>query len=232
MARGFGATLGVGATDKVVSALATMSAQRSYAIRVLKNGDGAASNGHIFRQDNAIASLTDLFDYQTNTFRYASPWTTTEVGLWTIVPPSSAVWHSIVVTYDGGSAANDPVIYVDGASVTVTETVAPVGTRIVGGLVFTLGNAASNNRNWDGSLAEFAVWDRLLTATEANRLGIGYSPAFFPTGRVEYIPMREANVGQAGTPTITGTLFQPHPPNVIDTIPTHQAGARAAILAH
>jgi hypothetical protein len=230
MARGFGATLGAGTTDRIASALAAHATQRSYAIRSLKNGDGGGSQGRLWTVIRPDTNAFDVFDYSGGVYRYIRSWTT-QIGIWSITPPSNSVWHSLVLTYNGGATTNTPVIYVDGASVTVTPVLAHFGSLDTTGTVFQIGNEVGGIRNWDGSLAEFAVWDRLLTATEANRLGIGYSPAFFPTSRVEYIPMRIDNVGQAGTPTITGTVVQPHPPTTIDTMPVQTYG-RAALLAH
>jgi hypothetical protein len=42
--------------------------------------------------------------------------------------PSEDVWYHVLLTYDNTSAAADPVIYVDGVSKALTETVTPSGT--------------------------------------------------------------------------------------------------------
>ena len=41
-------------------------------------------------------------------------------------------WYPVAVTYDNSSTANDPVIYVSGSSVSVTEIAAPSGTYVTG----------------------------------------------------------------------------------------------------
>jgi hypothetical protein len=134
---------------------------------------------------------------------------------WKIVEPSRGAWHHIVITYDGGSTANDPVIYVDGASVTVTELAAPVGTINTANTgAYVLGNRAAGDRNMDGMLGEFAAWDAILDAAEARALGTrGYSPQMIrPQSLVEYVPMVRDNVSlKRAAPTITGTAVQPHP---------------------
>jgi hypothetical protein len=53
---------------------------------------------------------------------------TTTSGVWDWTPPSLNADHSILITYDGTATANNPVVYQDGISVSVTRTTAPVGT--------------------------------------------------------------------------------------------------------
>ena len=62
----------------------------------------------------------------TNTFFRAEAWNTT-AGQWTIAVPSTGSEHDFLWTYDASSTANNPTCYLDGASVSVTRAVAPVG---------------------------------------------------------------------------------------------------------
>lgn len=50
-------------------------------------------------------------------------------GVWSGPTLSTGVLYHIVVTYDGGDVANDPLMYLDGVSQTVTEVTAPVTAR-------------------------------------------------------------------------------------------------------
>lgn len=69
-----------------------------------------------------------------------------------------------------------------------------------------------------GGIAECALWNRILTAGEIKAIGQGFSPLFFPNGRVFYSPINgrnnpERNYSGAGSSgTVTGTTFLDHPP--------------------
>lgn len=81
---------------------------------------------------------------------------------------SLGVWHQIAVFYLADDVANDPVIYIDGASVAITEVTAPSGTRIADtGTVMMIGNFNNPGafpRCWDGVIGKV----RILPATSLN----------------------------------------------------------------
>lgn len=114
-------------------------------------------------------------------------------GKWSIGNPTDNVWTRYIVTYDFSSTTNDPKSWKDGVSQTITERITPTGT----------GNSAQDTSNlklgsysdgsaeyWDGKIAEFALWNRILTDTEISYLGAIRSPAFIPSGLVLYAPLR------------------------------------------
>ncbi len=89
--------------------------------------------------------------------------------------------HFVVVTYDKSSVANDPIIYVDGQSVTVNEDVTPVGNPDSdSSLDFIIGNNSTAVRTFDGDISEVMVFDRILSAIEVQRLykATSASPTF------------------------------------------------------
>jgi hypothetical protein len=209
MARGFGATLGAGSTDMIVSTLAAKATTRSYHIKVNRLGDGGGSFGRIW-EDSAVI---DQFLFSSNTYQFSRAFSVTN-GDWFRAAPSTSTWVDVVVTYDGGDVANDPIFYFDGVSVSVTESNTPSGSLTTTSGAYALGNRASDSaRNWDGMLAEFAVWDVILDAAEAAALGKGLSPLLIrPASLVEYIPMIRDNVSfRRAAPTVTATGIQPHP---------------------
>ena len=66
---------------------------------------------------------------------------------------------------------------------------------------------------WDGRVAEFAWWNRILTAGEAAILGKAYSPLFVPNGLVLYTPLVRATFdlkGGAGN-SASGAVPISHP---------------------
>ena len=61
--------------------------------------------------------------------------------------------HHCLVTYDSDNVANNPLFYVDGVSVAVTEVTTPVGTRVSDGASnLFLGNRSDGARTFDGTL--------------------------------------------------------------------------------
>lgn len=148
---------------------------------------------------------------------YAPGWDGTD-GEWVMVGPATGTWAHVAMTYDSGSTTNDPVMYLNGTSSTVTEITNPTGTWATGTDDVYLGNQSAGVRGLDGSLAESAVWNRILTAGEILALSKTYSPSHFPRGLVWYSPTigrysPEMNLATGGGPTgtVTGTTTVAHP---------------------
>lgn len=80
-------------------------------------------------------------------------------------------WHQIGITYDSSSAANDPVFYIDGVSVSVTESSTPAGAadRAITSQ-FILANMKITGDvlgyNFKGLEKDARVYNRILSATE------------------------------------------------------------------
>lgn len=218
-ARGFGSTYGVGATDQVAINSITFTTTHSTSVWFFINSAaGAAVANRIYDADSGVTA-----------FSYTPTTTATNIGYgfsgtggnWTIAAPSRGVWHNVVITYDGSSTANNPIVYLDGVSVTVTRTIAPVGTYTGGAVAGAIGQRHSGGaRVWDGSIAEFSLWEnQILTANEALALSKGVSPLKIRSAATStiYLPLFGKSGEQSWgkihtTQTITGTAFQPHAP--------------------
>lgn len=207
-------TFGGASTDSITTALTTHATTRSYSIWTYRTGTGGGNLGRMFDKRTSGAQVELLFHGSADTdYFYDRNWSGAAAS-WKIAIPSANAWHNIIVTYDTGATTNDPVIYVDGASVTVTENVAPSGTANTNTDAYVIGNRTNDNaRNWAGDLCEFAVWDRILTATEVDAIGAdGYSPLFYPSSLVEYVPLiRDISSRKLAAPTSSGTVVQVHP---------------------
>jgi hypothetical protein len=215
MARGFGATHGSGSTDKIQSALTSHATQRTYAVWTYRAGSGGGNLGRIFaKRTGAEAQVEELlFNSSITSIQFLRVFSG-GTGTWDKAAPATNEWHHIIVTYDSGADTNNPEFYYDGSIETPTESSAPVTTANTNTAAYVIGNRGNDNaRNWDGRLAEFAIWDRILTLPEIEAVGMqGYSPLFFPNSLTEYIPMVRANGSRRlAIPTITGTAVQPHP---------------------
>lgn len=76
-------------------------------------------------------------------------------------------WHHVVVSYDADSTANDPVFYVDGVAMSLSEITAPVGTRSSdAGFSMQIGSNTATSRTSDGNLDDVRVYNRALSASE------------------------------------------------------------------
>lgn len=164
-------TFGGATTDRVISGAADTSLTRTYSVWVRRTGTGGAGFGRIFSKSGSGTELED-FEYDAGSLNYYSPWN--NGAEWSITAPSTDIWHHIAITYDATDTDNDPLIYVDGVSVLVTEILAPGGAWLNTGGAYILGNRGTTwTRNWAGDLAEFAIWNVVLTPTEVAALSNG-----------------------------------------------------------
>ena len=211
MAYGFGATLGTGTTDRIQTATSrAWPTLVTISVWTYRNGAGGANFGTIMQHSGAIHYLRN--NEGSTVMQFNVVWVT-NTGTWTFPRPSTGVWSHICVAYDGSLTTNTPVCYLDGVSQTVTNTSPPQGSINATAGTFGLGNRASDNAVvWDGMLAEWAMWNRVLTADEAVALSRGYSPRFF-YGLIEYQPLIRGTGSPIVVPATTnGTpLVQPHP---------------------
>ena len=232
MARGFNTTLGVGTTDRIVTDLSTNAAQRSYSIWATWRGAGGGGIPQMFMKPWTIGCW---WKDSLNVVQFGYGFSTTP-GDWTVPEPSHDTWHHFLVVYDSGSVVNNPVIYIDGVSQTVTEIRTPVGTADTHTEPFYIGNDDTLARCFDGSLAEFAVWNSLLTPANATALANGAqatdvgSPLcyFRILGLASPEPDSSGN-GYIGT--VTGTQATLHPPPWVDMwFPTYPAGVGRRVI--
>lgn len=164
---------------------------------------------------------SNLFDHVvlTGSFRVRDYLWNNTGGIWTCTPPSTGVWHTVVVTYDGSNVANVPVIEFDGVGQTVTTSTAPVGTRGSESTDLYVGNAVTVDRCLDGKVAECAIWNRILSAAEKAALAVGNAPSFYPSGLVFYPDLGGIYSPEPNKPTVrdgtngvvTGTTVVPAP---------------------
>ena len=119
-------------------------------------------------------------------------------------------WQHWVITYDADSVANNPLLYKNGSSQTVTETTTPVGTRSSDASdPFQIGNRGAQNRGFDGEICHVQVWSRIITAGEA--VECMYKPGSVASGLVAYWNLFGVNSPEidysvnSNSGTVTGT---------------------------
>lgn len=140
----------------------------------------------------------------------------TDGGAWSVAKPSTGAWVNYVVTYDGSSTSNDPIVYKNGAVDTLTERVAPSGANVRASRTeLYIGSEALTGHYWDGRIAEIGKWNRVLTGSEALALGRGaIPPSSIADGLVLYIPFTsgEAEFIKQIAGTVVGSSVIAHPP--------------------
>ncbi len=81
------------------------------------------------------------------------------------------VWSHVAVTYDSDALGNDPILYVNGEVVAITETQTPTGTYSTDvGTNAYIGNFSTDARTFDGEIDEAMVYNDVLTANEVKAL--------------------------------------------------------------
>lgn len=140
----------------------------------------------------------------TGKFGFVAHFTTTN-GIWltTSATLTAGAMNHIAITYDGSLTTNDPVLYLNGASVAVTESTTPAGTYKSGTSSDVYLGSTTSGANLDGKEFSLCYYNRILSASEIadaynSRLAI-------PTWRgLVFAPNL---LGAAGLQTFDGTTL-------------------------
>lgn len=160
--------------------------------------------GWILRVEGESAGLVDLHFVQLNA---------STAGEWearALVAINR--WYHVALTYDSDSTSNDPLIYINGVSQTVTETATPNAARgsDVGKALYIGTNFAALG-TWDGFMGGVTLHDSILGAAEIATLAAGAPPATAPVA--EYRPQDITdstwpdNSGNSLDGTVVGATF-------------------------
>lgn len=221
MARGFYSTDGAGTTDAIDTGYTGYTTAWSMAFWAWRTGAGGGDLARLFDKDGA-GGVGSRFLFYSSTGSYyviGVVWTGSGDASWTFPQNGTGAWAHFVITYDGSSSSNNPAAYINGVSQTLTPGTAPSGSLDTSGTgSYRVGNRSDGPRAWNGRLAEFAHWGRILTAGEIAALANGYAPAFFPSDLIFYYPMlgryspeNDQSIGTNYPGTVTGTAYQAHP---------------------
>lgn len=122
--------------------------------------------------DNDWIILVENSAPETNALRFINDFDTTG-GFWGARDElSTATWYHIAVTYTGVATTNDPVLYVDGQSVTIDVEQTPVGTDgSDAALDLVIGRRPTDAlRSFDGIIDNVMVYTRILNAEDIDWL--------------------------------------------------------------
>jgi hypothetical protein len=152
-------------------------------------------------------------------------------------------WQNLIGTYDDSGSDGSCVmtLYKNNSSVASSSTADRIDANAI---TFGIGNRADLLRDFDGKLAEFAVWrNHLLTATQRQMLSDGFSPLLIRPLPTLYVPLvREINDITGGiVGTNTGAVAASSHPRVIyptqpipgfDTAAAPPAGISIPVVYH
>ena len=182
-----------GSTNKAtVSADATINnifdGGGTAAVWVKIQSDGGANTGRILDKRTNTGGSSGWFILTLNEaagecdIRFSMDFTTTDMRVDTTDSITLNAWHHIAVTYDSSSPSTEPIMYIDGAALTIgsglTEVLNSSGTAVSDAsrdLVF--GNLATNVRGFDGLMCDVRLYDNILSAATIGNLANGYHQA-------------------------------------------------------
>ena len=190
-----------GTDDLITLNSVTLGNPRSYLLAVRPNTQGTSNLGGLFRHGAGTGRImvrwaggAALRKLQIYSDRATD-------GIWVMTNPFATLpdWHWILLTYDGTSTANDPILHTLDVGVVQTLTVGagltqstgPSGAEAQGEpAAFTVGAGFSADKG-EGLHAECAAWaNRALTASEAAQVLLDGGPLASPRNLYFYWPMQ------------------------------------------
>ena len=91
-------------------------------------------------------------------------------GQWYITSINLSTWYHLVVVYNEDSSANNPVIYLNGTSQTVTEQVSPTGSPVSDAANnLNIGSRVSD-REFYGIIDDVRIYEQTLSSAQIKKL--------------------------------------------------------------
>ncbi len=147
---------------------AIFSGGGSVSVWLLSDGRGQNNEGHVIGKTAWMVQMIT----NTTTIRFQQDFSlTVDEGQWDFTI-AAGVWQHIVLVYDNGAAANNPTVYVNGVSVSVTEITMPGSDSREPDRDHNLmiGDRPASDRSWDGKIGEMMLFDIEKTAAEAKSI--------------------------------------------------------------
>ena len=169
-----------------------------------KSGASASPYAYGLRVD-ASNQIVGLIDDGTAVYENAASTTSVAANTW---------YHVLMVK--NGTGAGALKLYVNGSlEGTSNSNVSLVSNS--NALVFGYRDVAATSEIWSGVLAEPAIWNTALDATDASNLAAGKSPFFVKPGNLAFyapflgVDSPERDVINGNNGTLTGTSQATHP---------------------
>lgn len=130
--------------------------------RILHKGDPVNTAWTLYLNNSSVSGGLDFKRHFSTT-----------AGIWRTPANSMTLnaWHHVVVVYDDSSTSNDPIIYIDGVSQTLTESTSPVGTPVSDTTFeFGIGNVPALTRSYQGKIEGVRFHRVMVNATDVSMM--------------------------------------------------------------
>lgn len=150
--------------DHIIGNESSSSKKMTFSFWIYKTGDGGGNFGRIV--DFGAGDL-QIYTNVNEAIFFTATWNGSSVA-WNAPVESFSLntWTHIAVTYDANSIHNNPVFYVNGVKFVDDTPTDPAPSGSYSGIttdpVF-IGNNISKNRGFEGKLAEFCIWNQVLS---------------------------------------------------------------------
>ena len=128
---------------------------------IVNNYDSTLANGWSFTTENSVTRLYFLSKSGGGV-----------VGQWYISSPGINALKHVAITYNGSSTSNDPIIYVNGSSVSVTKAATPSGALLLTNCELSLFNrndaGIAKTQTLKGALFSVCVYNYIMSASEVS----------------------------------------------------------------
>jgi hypothetical protein len=148
---------------------------RSYSLCIYRDTDGVS--GGILSAPFADGGGVFIYISVQNRVQVYSNLFNTTPGIWHTATDTimAGSWIHVAVTLDAWDIAADPVIYINHASVAVTESSTPTGAlNSEFGAEVVIGNYHTNTQNYgmpfNGKIKDVRIFNRIITHTEVDQL--------------------------------------------------------------
>jgi hypothetical protein len=163
-------------------------------------GDTAVQGSMITRSDSTkwevrIATGTERIIFVNGFSTTAGSWATPNNSLTTGL-------HHITVIYDAGNVANNPTIYIDGVSQSLTELTTPVGTFTSDANIELVIGGYGSTKSLDGRVHKLIVYSDALSLAEVLSI-VNSRGKVYPRDSIAFMPNLR---GAAGLSTFSGAL--------------------------
>ena len=136
-------------------------------VSIWLQSDGRGENN----EGNAISKLNWQLQMvtDTTTMRFLRGFSVSD-GTWDIAIVAG-MWQHLVIVYDSSSVANNPIVYLNGVSITATETTTPQGDLVSDASGFAIiGDGPISVTSWDGKIGEIMLFTTEKSAAEAKSI--------------------------------------------------------------
>lgn len=162
---------------------------------------------------NALGRVVSTFDgangydlyFDGSTFDYGCTFVGSGRASWSYALPSAERVSVIAISHDASSAANSPILYVNGSRRTLTVNTAASGSRVAHGGTLGIGcRPDSTARQFEGSLYVVGAWQQALSERALADLTLNPWQLFAP--RQIRVPVA---AGGPSLPTLSASTFKP-----------------------